>query len=223
MRHLTPGDLVDLAEGAPDADSTTHLAECEACRRQVADLRAAMAGVSSGGEIPEPSPLFWDHLSARVRDGVRNEDAPARAFYPGSFLSARRLALAAVCCVVVIAIGAALGSRLIAPRSQSLGPSPMAGRVEPGSPVEPIEPIENAQNASATPPALGSVDDPSLSLVADYGKTLDWDELREQMSMSRHTRSIDATVSELNAEERLELHRLLTEALARRPARTDRS
>jgi hypothetical protein len=220
MRHLAPGDLVDLAEGARAADSMPHLAACEACQRQVADLRAAMAGISSEGSIPEPSPLFWDRLSARVRDGVRNEDAPVRALYFGSFLSARRLALAAVWCVVVIAIGTALGSRLIAPRPQIPGASAPAGRVEP---VQPIEPTDNVQSAQATSPALGSVDDPSLSLVADYGKTLDWDEVREQMSMPAHTRSIDATVSELNAEERQELHRLLTEELARRAARTDRS
>ena len=158
MRHLTPGDLVDLAEGVRDVRSAPHLAACDVCQRQLADLRAAMAGISSGGDIPEPSPLFWDHLSARVRDGVRNEDAPARGFHPGSFLSAPRLAVAAVCCAVVIAIGAAIASRLIAPQPQT----PLASST--------VEPIENVNNTQVTTPALlGSVDDPSLSLVADYG------------------------------------------------------
>jgi hypothetical protein len=214
MRHLTPGDLVDLAEGARDAQSTPHLAACDVCQRELADLRAAMAGISSGGEIPEPSPLFWDHLSAHVRDGVRNEDVPARASYLGSFVSAPRLAVAAVWCLVVVAIGAALGSRLIAPQPQPQAPIVSS---RPG----PAEAVRGAQ--VTTPSLLGSVDDPSLSLVADYGKTLDWDELREQMSMSRRTGSLDATVSELNAEERQELQRLLTEELARRAARTGRS
>ena len=30
-------------------------------------------------EVPEPSPLFWDHFSARVRDAVAAEGAPRRA------------------------------------------------------------------------------------------------------------------------------------------------
>jgi hypothetical protein len=213
MRHLTPGDLVDLAEGARDAQSLPHLGECDVCQRQLADLRAAMAAISSGGDIPEPSPLFWDHVSARVRDGIRNEDVPARAFYLSSFLTAPRLAMAAVWCVVAIAIGAAFGSRLIAPQPQA-----------PAFTSVPAGPVESVRKAQVAPPALlGSDDDPSLSLVADYGKSLDWDELREQMSVSANTGSMDATVSSLNAEERQELHRLLTEALARRAARTDRS
>ncbi len=212
MSHLTPGEFIDLAEGARDAQSVPHLAACDACRHQLADLRAAMDGIGSGGHIPEPSPLFWDHLSARVRDGVRNEDVPARGSYLGSFVSAPRLAVAAVWCVVVIAIGVAFGSRLIAPRPEP----PIASVV-----TETVESAHNTQVTTAAP--LGSVDDPSLSLVADYGKTLDWDELREEMSMSAHTGGMDATVDELNAEERQELHRLLTEELARRAARTDRS
>ncbi len=212
MRHLTPGELIDLAEGTRDARSMPHLAACDVCRRQLTDLRAAMADVSGGADIPEPSPLFWDHLSARVRDGVRNEDMPVRASALGSFLSAPRLAVAAVWCVVVIAIGAAFGSRLIAPRSQ-------APVVSTG-----LGPAEHVHHVPATTSALlGPDDDASLSLVADYGKTLDWDELREQMSTSDQRGSLDATVSELNAAERRELRRLLTEELARRAAGTDRS
>src|SRR5438132_10596593 len=28
-------------------------------------------------DVPEPSPLFWNHLSERVREAVANEPAPA--------------------------------------------------------------------------------------------------------------------------------------------------
>jgi hypothetical protein len=216
MRHLTPGDFVDLAEGARDAQSVPHLAACDVCRRRLADLRAAMAGISrSEGGIPEPSPLFWDHLSARVRDGVRNEDVPARTFHSGSFLTTPRLAFAAVWCVVAIAIGATFGSRLIAPQPQA----PIAPLT-----TAPAGTVANVHNAPITTPDLpGSADDPSFSLVADYGKTLDWDELREQMSVPAHTGIMDAAAGELNAEERQELHRLLTEQLTQPAARTDRS
>ncbi|TAK14673.1 MAG: hypothetical protein EPO35_09190 [Acidobacteria bacterium] len=32
--------------------------------------------VKSAGEVPEPSPLFWHHLSARVREAVAAEPIP---------------------------------------------------------------------------------------------------------------------------------------------------
>ena len=45
----------------------------------------ARAARDDGGvaevEVPEPSPLFWDHLSARVRDAVAAE--PARRWWSG--------------------------------------------------------------------------------------------------------------------------------------------
>ena len=208
MRHLTPGEFVDLAEGSRDARSMPHLAVCDVCRQQLADLRA-MVSVGAAGDVPEPSPLFWDHLSARVRDGGQERGcAGSRASSPSSWPACRRLA--AVACALVVAIVAALGSRVVAPGTQTA--------------VAPPPPVEIIQNAQVAPPALlGSPDDPSLSLVADYGRTLDWDELREQMAVSAHTGGMDATVGELNGEERQELQRLLKEELARPAARTDRS
>src|SRR5213594_321234 len=37
------------------------------------DIIAALRQV----DVPEPSPLFWDHLSQRVREAVANEPPPA--------------------------------------------------------------------------------------------------------------------------------------------------
>ena len=72
MAHLTSAEFVDLAEGARDAASAPHLAECDRCRRELADVRRMMAAAGAS-DVPEPSPLFWDHLSARVREGVAAE------------------------------------------------------------------------------------------------------------------------------------------------------
>ena len=72
MRHLTEGELLDLAEGAQPEPSAGHLASCEACRRQLMDLRSAMTAAAAV-DVPEPSPLFWEHLSARVREAVEAE------------------------------------------------------------------------------------------------------------------------------------------------------
>ena len=70
---------------------------------------------------------------------------------------------------------------------------------------------------------LGLPDDPSLDLVADFGGTLDWDDLREQMAVSARPGRLDASVGELDGGERRELERLLKEELARPTGRTDRS
>src|ERR1700676_306955 len=82
MRHLNEEELLDLGEGARSESLTPHLASCESCRRQLADLRAAMSAAAAV-EVPEPSPLFWQHLSARVREAVSNEErASASAWMP---------------------------------------------------------------------------------------------------------------------------------------------
>jgi len=72
--HLTPDQLVDLADGVKPESSAPHLADCAVCRAQLNGLRATMSQVADV-EVPEPSPLFWDHLSRRVSDAVAREDA----------------------------------------------------------------------------------------------------------------------------------------------------
>jgi hypothetical protein len=66
-------------------------------------------------------------------------------------------------------------------------------------------------------------DDGSFGLVADFGGTLEWDDLREQMAVSSHPGRLDGGVDELDSGERRELERLLKEELARPAVRTDRS
>ncbi len=40
------------------------------------DFADLIADVKAAGDVPEPSPLFWNHLSARVRDAVAVEPIP---------------------------------------------------------------------------------------------------------------------------------------------------
>src|SRR5260221_10675904 len=118
MGHLTTGELVDLAEGLRDDRAMSHLAGCDVCRRQLTDLRAmiSVGDLDDLGDVPEPSPLFWDHLSARVRDGMRNERVPGRASF---LLFWPRIAVAALAFAVVVAVVAGLGSRFVAPGPQT--------------------------------------------------------------------------------------------------------
>src|SRR2546422_2820335 len=82
--HLAPEEMIDLAEGARAEAAVPHLQSCEACRQQIGALRATMSAVVDvpGANVPEPSPLFWDHLSRRVREAVAAEGTPGSRF-PG--------------------------------------------------------------------------------------------------------------------------------------------
>ena len=83
MAHLSAEQLVDIAEGVRPESSASHLEACAACRKQLDDLRAMMAAAAAV-DVPEPSPLFWDHFSARVHQAVeaeRESPAPALAWW----------------------------------------------------------------------------------------------------------------------------------------------
>jgi anti-sigma factor RsiW len=76
VKHLTPDELVDAAESVLDTTRQRHLDTCDACRRQVESLRSLLREAASV-PVPEPSPLFWDRFSARVRQAVAEERSPA--------------------------------------------------------------------------------------------------------------------------------------------------
>lgn len=74
--HLTPEQFVDALEHPLPAERQAHLATCRACADELQEMRALMGDVTLAGEVPEPSPLFWDHLSSRVRAAVDAEPVP---------------------------------------------------------------------------------------------------------------------------------------------------
>jgi hypothetical protein len=207
MAHLTPAQFVDLAEGIEAEGAGRHLAECDACRRGLAELRATMADVAGPArrgdlgisDVPEPSPLFWDHLSARVRQGVAEQGAPGGARWVERWLRPRVVwpILAGAAGAVVLAVVASRGPVVVKP-----------------IPATPL-PIGDGAQLPSLPPLepLGTADDPSLGLMADYGTTLSWDDMREEMTLGGHVGSTDEAVIALSAEERQELQRLLEEEM----------
>lgn len=78
MSHLSRDERLLALDGALDAGRQAHLAACAACRTEVEGLRGVLARVRAV-DVPEPSPLFWDHLAARVGDAIAREPAPAAA------------------------------------------------------------------------------------------------------------------------------------------------
>jgi hypothetical protein len=72
--HLSPEDFVAALERTPDGPAAAHLESCVTCRDALASLRASWHEVADV-EVPEPSPLFWDHFAARVR-GATGDHTP---------------------------------------------------------------------------------------------------------------------------------------------------
>ena len=75
MTHLTPDELIDAMEGALAPERQSHLGACAECRRQ-ADELAGVLHEAKQVRVPEPSPLFWNHFSQRVRVAIDQEPAP---------------------------------------------------------------------------------------------------------------------------------------------------
>jgi hypothetical protein len=209
MSHLSAEAFVDLLEGVPDEASSRHLSGCARCQDELASLRGTMSAAAPV-DVPEPSPLFWDHLSRRVSEAVAEEAAAGPAATPS--LWARwwvRSGVGLAACAALIGL------------VFTMWPSERAP-VTPPTTADAT--ARDASNGAASASALlGSSDDPSLGLVEDLGRSLDWDEMREQMGVVAQPGGLDATVGELDGGERRELERLLKEELARPAEGTDRS
>jgi hypothetical protein len=109
---LKLADLLLDPESAP-ATVVAHVEECEACRGELAELRATMA-LMDEWEGPEPSPYFVSRLNARFRE--EREAAPAgwlerlRArFTYGPRTHMRPIAAMALTIVLLLGGGAYLG------------------------------------------------------------------------------------------------------------------
>jgi hypothetical protein len=188
VTHLNPEELLDVADGTRASRDFPHLQSCAFCTREVAGLRAAM-GAAAEVSVPDPSPLFWDHLSARVRDAIAGEERPA-----GRHVWSWRLAAAAAAAVILLTV--VVGPALRAP-------------MQPGTDALPA--------GSADPWRSGDVsafdDDRALALLVDLTAEMDWDTAAEAGLVPAEG-AVDRVVFALSAEERVELHRLLQEALA---------
>ena len=68
---LRPEDFVDTLDGRASRDSAAHVAMCPQCRATLAEIRATLAEAEHT-EVPEPSPLFWSQLNARVHASINN-------------------------------------------------------------------------------------------------------------------------------------------------------
>jgi len=195
VRHLKDEELVDIAEGTRPESSAPHLGGCDSCRAQLDELRAMMSAAQAV-DIPEPSPLFWDHLSSRVREAVAADGEARRGFDVPLW---RRLLVP----VSAVAVAALLIATALTPRA----PSPATNTTRPGAAVVDAAPaIELLRDIS-------SDEDVSLTLVASLTDRVDLDTVREAGLATRG--SAEDAITHMSESELRELGRLLKEELAR--------
>ena len=187
MRHLTPEQLVDAIEGAHVPARDAHLQSCDACREKLAELEALRAMAVDAGDVPEPSPLFWDHLSARVHDAVAADGEARVAWWRPSAWPWLAMPVAGAL-VLAFALAGVLTSRLT--------PAPPSAPASAGA----------SSNIAAAP----TPDDASLNLVADLASQMDWADASE-IGVPLHAGAADEAIDDLSPAEREELQRLLQE------------
>jgi hypothetical protein len=200
MRHLTDhldeAALLDVAEGVQSEHAAAHLAGCERCRAQVEELRSAM-DITEDVTVPEPSPLFWDHLSARVAEAVADERAGEAAAASIGWAARLRgwqvLTAAAVAAAVVLAV-------TVNRRS--------------ASDTAPVQTPAAAVAAAAHDLTPSLENDPSLSFIADLASDLDWDDAVEA-GLTSGADAVERVVQDMSDDERRELRRVLQEEMGR--------
>lgn len=71
--HVGDEKLLDLVEGTADEAARRHVEGCASCRERVVEARDAL-GSAKAGDVPEPSPLYWEAFRRHV--GRRIEAEP---------------------------------------------------------------------------------------------------------------------------------------------------
>jgi len=190
MKHLTSDELVDLLESAAlDDTRRAHVESCAACRARIDALWRVLAEAQTL-TVPEPSPLFWDHLSHRVREAVIAEpQAPS----PMRWLRWPVWVPVAGLVGIIVALAS-----VVAPRVGQIGSSP-----EPG--------LMLSDGAAIGDPEPANAED-TWALVSDLVGPIDLDTAREA-GFSTGPGAADEAVLQLTALEQEELVRLLQQEL----------
>lgn len=196
MHHLDDAQLVDGVDGRLDAAAAAHADTCEHCRARLGATRR-MLGTLAAVEVPDPSPLFWEHFPMRVSRAIDAPAAPPRWFTPA------RLVWGTAGVVVMVAL-------LLIPVLNRVAPWPVLNRVEPASATAP------AGKPWPEPwPADDDLDaDEAWALMRIVAEEIDYEDARE-VGVTPRAGSIERAAMELSDSERAELARLIEQELKR--------
>jgi hypothetical protein len=200
--HLSPAEFVDLTEETLAPDRAAHVESCAACREQAGTLRGILRETLPA-DVPEPSPLFWEHMAARVRREVAAEGVAGRGGWMGSG-SRRLVPLAAAAAVVIAACSGALLMRAVQTRD-------VPRVVAAGAPlVPPAGPARDGRPETTPDPENAEV----WAVLTAAASTVAFDEAHDA-GMHVHPGTIDHAVQDQSSAELTELGRLLQDELKR--------
>lgn len=223
MTHLSREAFVDALDGRLSDSQRTHLASCPRCQRELEALDATMREVSAI-EMPEPSPLFWDHFSARVRERITAEPAPL-ATAPRAWRWWPQGIAVAVGVLVTVAL---LTPLALGRRPSTVQPTPATtvadlrpvdgtpGRLDPApaGPRVQADGVQEETSVASDPEMIEGDDEAEWDVVALLVTDAGWEEAERSMWAPRPGNFEDAA-QELSPDERRELARLLNAELKR--------
>ena len=184
MSHLSPQEFVDAVDRGLTAARQSHLDACEPCQREVDALSRALGEARQIDDVPEPSPLFWDHMARRVREATLTLPAPAaRRWWSPLWQPIAMLGVTAA--IVALVVG--------------LNP-------DPNPPAMPTAAIADADTE------LFSIDDGSVELMTALAGELTWEQVQATSLAPRQT-TVDLAVTRLTEAQRLEMIKILREEM----------
>ena len=201
MSHLSAEEFVDLTDGVLSAARARHLDDCRDCRERAESLRDAL-GEARAIEVPEPSPLFWDHLSRRVREAVaRDADPGWRAW--SWWRSTHAWSLRAVVSVVAAVLAVVVGFWVLPPLAES--PVTVVDRLDTGDLRVDAAPAVRGHVADSDSDADNDAEWLLLLAMVD---AVEWQDIdTDGLVLDRD--ALDGVVFLLSADERREIGRLL--------------
>lgn len=204
MKHLTSPELIDLVEGRLSSDRAAHADGCGRCRAEADDLRETRA-LASGDAIPEPSPLYWDHFSARVADAIRDETPLAPGGAHPSWLRSPLVGWAAAASLSLLVMVS------IVWRATLHAPAPVLVQNVDRSAAPPVDAPTGGTTAARTDDVES---DGAWAIVRAAAEGLAWDDAHAA-GLSAHPGSAEGIALELSPDELSELALLIDGELAR--------
>lgn len=202
MRHLTPREFAELIGGELPARRSAHLEACDACRATACELRETLRGAAAS-DVPEPSPLFWDHFSSRVADAIAAETPSAGAHAPWLHRPVVAWAASALLAALVLAV---VFARALLPGREPPTAADAPHRQASAASSQTI-PSGAAAGGERTP--LADIDeDTAWALVRAVAEDAPW-EAAEAAGVSARAGSAEQLALELTDGERAELARLI--------------
>jgi hypothetical protein len=192
MTHLSPDQLVDALEGQATLreSAAEHLATCEHCQAELAAM-AETLGEARTWAMPEPSPLFWEHLSRRVRAATSEEALPLAPSWSDVWSRTWRPLAAVVATAGALALMFVLRSAHVSAPGTSAGVATTAA----------------VESAAVTTPGADEASDEALNVMAVLAQDLRTEEVQQIARPSAD--ATGAAIEDLTPAQRVALVKLI--------------